>query len=205
MDNFFEKLTLYDIVGYLLPGTLCVVIGIWEYIAEAHVNGILEAYALYIFLGILAMGYLAGILISEMGYIIYRLSENRKIVSAGIGYDKIGYPVIKKALVKAHVIGEQTDINTHEDVNKYMGYMFSEIQIKEEYRRLHNYASMQLICQNMSVAVLISICISVCRNGWSNYVFWGVFVIFLFWRRWRFFYQRKNFYVVTWFIQEHIS
>lgn len=207
MDNFLEKLTLYDLVGYTVPGTLCVLELVWcaykDTLYSVIASDLFKEYKIYILFAVLLLGYFAGIIITEIGSIIYRPIKHNKSVQRGIDCKAIGYDKIKNALVKAGVIDTGTDVCTDDDVKKYMGYMYGEIQVNPTYSRLHNYASMELVCQNMSVAVLIGIVVWIIRYGWTCEMIGGLVIIALLYSRWKFFYQRKNFYAVAWFVQAH--
>lgn len=206
MDNFLEKLTLYDLVGYTIPGTLCVLIFggyIWgEKISDILKSNIFSEYKIYIILGLLIMGYLAGIIVTEIGDWAVGVLKKLDDVEAGIGYEKIGYDLIKAALVESGAISVGASICMEEDVDIYMGYMYGELQTDSKYSRLHNYASMELLCQNMLIATAALIAWWV-KAGFTYGIVGGLFVEYLFYRRWKLCYQRKKFYVAAWFVQKH--
>lgn len=212
MNNFLEKFTLYDWFGYMMPGTLCVVMFGWCFydnrILDILSNDIFKEYKLYIVLGILVVGYIVGIVLTQIGDFVYntcivRLCGN---ITKKIGYDKIGYGKIKEALVKSKVIESNTTIATDKDVDNYMGYIYGDIQTDAKYTRIHNYASMELICKNLSISILA---------GWGMWLLGreqnfrmtlvALATVAVLFCRWKFFYQRKHFYAAAWFTQSQLS
>lgn len=212
MNNFFEKTTLYDWQGYMIPGTLCVVMfGLCFF--ETSIRNILsddvfKDYTLYLVLLILVVGYIVGICLTQIGEIVFagveklsaKIAEGKKY--GRIGYENIGYENIKKALLQAKVIDSDTVIDSEEKVSWYMGYIYGEIQTNPCYMRIHNYASMELTCKNLSIAILVSWAMWSFKCGCHcmQTVAAGIAVALLC-CRWDLFNKRKLFYAAAWFTQ----
>lgn len=202
MDNFFEKFTLYDLLGYTIPGTILLVVMAKDVLIKAYELELLENFMIYICLTALVLGYCIGVAVAG----VVRAFETVILKSKFCNYEfeKIGYEAIKRALYNAGVINENTEVNSEEDVQKHLGYMYGEIQSKAKYKRLHNYAAMELFCENMSfVCGLSTVIISIRDNASCWIVVCGVLLVCLFGFQANTFNERKDFYAVAWFVKSH--
>lgn len=214
MDNFLEKFTLYDFFGYAIPGTIVSLLLGREFLREIHQNGILEKYTIYVAIIIIIIGYCVGVAASVIIELICDIFK--KIVQQAKGnkqssgselkifkngeLEEIGYEAIKRALKKAKIIKNLGRIKKNEDVVKYIGYMYGEVQVNPKYKRVHNYSAMQLFCSNMvAVGIVISYVFAVEKQ--FNYCLTGFIIALIFALRADFFYKRKIFYAIAWFTE----
>lgn len=208
MDNLFEKFTLYDLVGYTIPGTILLCTTLHNVFMIAYNTKVLKEYNIYICIVTLVLGYCVGVAVCGGVKIIRELCVKiiRKVCN--IGFAKIGYGAIAKALCNSGIITQEVNIKKEEEVLDYLGYIFSEIQVSSDYKRLHNYASMQLFCENMALSGLVSMIIITAKYYnviAKGYIVAGFFLVILFLVQAIMFYKRTNFYAVAWFVKSHIA
>lgn len=202
-----QKITLYDLLGYAVPGTVLVIGAGACMLGETEDMSLYGDYAGYISAGIILLGYILGIAISEMseflGSFIKKTTWFQKKKRAG-NLDK---EVVADALEKAGVLKNKSDALSSEKLNSYSTYMYSEIQADSNYSRIHNYASAGLTCRNMALVALL-LTIVWCMNLETHKIctgFAGIFLAWMFLRRWRKQCWKKEEYTVNWFVQKHIK
>lgn len=207
MDSIIEKVTLYDVLGYMLPGSLVMLaVGgklyqgteVWFVESYQDLNG-------FVWYGFILLSYLCGILLSE-------LSRMCKRIMAWVGgKGKIERPVsneiIIAALKKAEVINSG---DTQIDVERYMSYMYSVVQTDQNYKRIHNYASAESMYKNLAFAVFLSAVIVSTYSGgyaWGNVVcpLAGGICAVVFWHRHQRFLVKKENYAVSWFVEKYLK
>ena len=187
MDNFFEKITLYDLVGYAIPGTLLLCVGMKDIFIAAYEKDIIKDYTLYVALITLILGYCVGVISSSFVLLISEKILRGRFRTKNVEFYKIGYEAIAKALRQAGVMQEDKKIDNEEDVFKYLGYIYGDVQVTKQFKRIHNYSSIQLFCENMALT---------CSVG-------GVITTLLFIFQANLFCNRKNFYAVAWFVKKY--
>lgn len=212
MSSVIEKITLYDLLGYAIPGTVFIGLIGWACVMRWDIDFLekYKDYTGYVIAVWLVLGYVFGIVISEIMSSFFELfikdSGWFQKRSAIVGND---YKAIAKALVKAGLIQNKKEIQSMNDAMKYMTYMYSIIQSDPKYNRVHNYASLELLCKNMafvfgvgSIAALW--CIKECC---ILIVLLALFLIssFMFARRWRKVYWKKRSYTISWFVDKYVK
>lgn len=121
---------------------------------------------------------------------------------------KLGMDSIRKALQKSGLITK--DISQNQISDEYIQLMYSDIQTDTNYKRIHNYASAEVMYKNMTFALffgsasafLISIYFKSFAEDWVVSVV-GVFLAIVFIRRRKRFDEKKKQYTVEWFVKKY--
>ena len=171
MQSVREKITLYDILGYLFPGVLFeIIIGgihwlemfrlqkIWDLIQIVKIANELKIYITVI---VIISGYCLGILISEISFIIYKkilkniriVKKNKEQNTSGVTEESLEKALIKFGISKIEL--DKVKTTTTHLQKEYGKIMYGVIQSDEKYRRIHNYASSELMYRNLSCVLLI--------------------------------------------------
>ncbi len=207
-----QKMTLYDLLGYAVPGSCMLIILLFNTENIALGNKLFTSYAGYLVGAIILFGYVLGIAISEVTDFILSVSIKRTSWFLCGNPLKLYYERLALALGNAGIADfkDFTSVQTaetggdsaalQEKVAKYSTYIYSEIQADKTYSRIHNYASAALICKNMAFVTVVSGI--VCYN--KHFVLWIVLAA-AFLRRWRKNYWKKEEYAADWFIQKHLE
>ncbi|MCB6545885.1 hypothetical protein [Blautia glucerasea] len=229
MDNIFEKVTLYDILGYLVPGLLfeilSMVIFTLKYVYalgnipktqivlkilenSKNISGIIT-------LGIIILAYCIGLVISEFGNLIENLwrcigkKEKKDWLKRVEKNIIVADEEIKEALIATGNYNETKLLGTDLQ-NDYNRFMYATIQKDEKYKRIHNYSSAKLLYRNLMCAIVfaqIATCLFI-RGGigiWLNaYILVpccvGILVLGMRWRR---FYWKTIEYTKVWFVERY--
>lgn len=219
MDSVFEKITLYDLLGYMVPGSLFLILLYYGYCPNLE-KGDLNLYEEY--KGIISVccvigSYVCGIAISEIARWIltgigHLLGKCCCIPGTVNGYDKlerdIGTEIIKSALQNSHLVEINSGI-TGNIVGKYWNVMYSDIQSDADYKRIHNYASAATMYKNMAFALLgggvwASILRQPLQKDEITVSCVLLFCVIIFVVRWARFEKKKERYAVMWFVKKHI-
>lgn len=197
--ELLQKLTLYDLLGYTLPGSMLLAI----YKSE-NMKEILD---ISIFGGILFIGcgFLTGIMISEVMQWIENMFGKRYGKKQ---WDKV-YKIyaltherIFKALKNAQIISEeQTDSQTVGRAQQYYRAMYTDIQSDSRYSRIHNYTSAAVMYRNMIFVSIFCIMMGIVAKNWEKIIV-GLAAMICFGSRWKRFDIKKKGYTVCWFIEK---
>lgn len=216
MGSILEKVTLYDFLGYLVPGLVFLTIVLFCPVADMNNVETLNIYNTGIFTAIfLLAGFTLGILLSEISRIIFsvpfcfRRFRNfyYKIVLKKSGLET---EVIKQALINSRFMLTPSSDNI-QDIAQYCRTMYGDIQIDEQYKRIHNYASAESMYKNLSCAFLIGGAIFWlhfnCAQhlpGWVFcFIWWGGVLLFA--RRHIRFHLKKDLYTLVWFVRKYLT
>lgn len=207
MDGVLEKITLYDILGYFVPGSLLVVICLLGADPKDLISH-LEQWADYkggLYFVFFLISYLAGIVLSEvMAWawkpLIALVGKENKIPK------EITSEQILAALKKSGVCDEEDSIKTkmEEDfMGYYFPYMYGIIQKSDSYKRIHNYASAYVLYKNVAGALILGAC-TMLRNDVSNKWIGTVCIIMsiVFGVRGVRFQEKRNRYAIIWFVEK---
>lgn len=148
-------------------------------------------------------------LLELMDKLMRNISQIRNIFSgeqkelSTIGCDKT-----VEALIAAGIVQKGT-ILSEDEIEKYIGYMFADIQSDASYSRVHNYASSELVCKNLAIVVALSSVLLfryrptllINRGGIGI----GLLSALLLYCRGIRQKNRKLDYTLDWFIQKHTS
>ena len=176
MGSMLEKITLYDILGYLLPGCLLETIVCLEYMLEKwvladgvleRIKEILEQFNSFFVVAFIIGGYCLGLILSECS-----AWANRKLgYENKIKYDNraITDDVLKKAILSTGLVEKkelERRLRTKNIKNPQVIYgtlMYALLQHDEKYKRIHNYRSGKLMYRNLCGAMVIGGLYVICR------------------------------------------
>lgn len=214
MGNLLEKITLYDILGYMFPGCVLLLFLFLGACSEdffAFLNRWKENMGILSFLFILA-SYLCGIILSELTELAVWI---KKKIRAGkpVEWEKDASlrEQVAAALIKSGYHETKEDIKT-EIENKgltrtrYMGYMYGAVQGSAEYKRIHDYASAFVLYKNLAAAFAIGTAALALSGKWDfgALAAGGVCCLLMINRSIRF-YHKKNLYAVVWFLDKYLK
>ncbi len=228
MSGLIEKITLYDLLGYALPGSILLgMISFTAMMIQGNMKSLYDMYkdaVGYFFIVLLILGYVAGMLMAEITDRIKNLfSESlRADMSQYLRDHRVNYSQVGQALMNAGYVEKKEEIQSAEDVLKYLSGMYGDIQSDAKYNRLHNYASAKLICKNMAFVsisgILLSVIYLLFTWDFSKEMLYNLvqalvpavvmIVVFLyaadlFKSRWEKMFQKTNFYTVIWFAEKY--
>ena len=230
MDSLAEKVTLYDLLGYLFPGCimdLMILAGLYHKYTDWFSKFSVKECPVGFYLAFFGISYLAGLTLSELStwivsfYNAYAAERIKKIKKAvmkwgrngrapeadgavkEIGQTGISVERLAEALEKSGVEGGRDEIKRKIEIDGWKIYkarMYGAIQYKGEYKRIHNYASMKVLCKNLVLALVVGqVVLRLC--GVFSWIFLAVVVpvaVLLMARGIRFG-RKKNMYTVIWF------
>lgn len=232
MDSILEKVTLYDVLGYLVPGSLVVLAACGKFliIDGDGIAKIYENYAGFIIYSFVIVSFVCGILLSEVCKcfldICKKIRESDKkfikwfkatfkikkdSVAERTKTEEIVFPVPDEIIIEAL---ENAGLIAHHDgeinINRYLMQMYSDIQSDKNYKRIHNYASAEAMYKNLALAVLISGIIvgtywgnDICHIA-AGAVAGGAGAIIFFHRYIRFGHKKCG-YTVCWYVEKYIE
>lgn len=223
MDSVIEKITLYDILVYLLPGSLIILSLIHVYFLKSNIGieKVLADYSGLLVYAFIVLSFLCGVLLSEVGYwafaildkIVKRVKgkENGRIQDGNKNRNSDKWPVsdelIKKALVKGHILSEENEFDDNKK-QEYLGSMYSDIQTDKTFNRIHNYVSAKFMYKNLILAIIVSVMIYGERfTGEYNHaiIFVATASIIMLSVRYRRFVGKTNYYTVLWYAEKYLN
>ncbi len=232
MENLLEKITLYDLLGYMFPGcilNLIIIVG-----ASQQYSGMVEkVYKDYeggIVFAFFIISYLTGILLSEISASIISLCDKyikkeRKLPrkkcwigrllgkikiderTGGIEGTGISEKELAAALVNSGLAEGQDKINEKIEMQGwllYRKYMYGIIQSDEKYRRIHNYASIPVFCKNATTALIVGILVLL-LYGNRSYILMAILLLaaVVFAKRGFRFKKKTDMYTIVWFVDKN--
>lgn len=202
--ELLQKLTLYDLFGYTVPGFLAV--WLYEYNGKLWQADNISVGSLCI---LVVLGYVAGALITEIAELFERglmkfIPESKKddYWKELCGIYGISTDMISHALENAKIIAGSQNVSAEQLVRQYYTYMYSEIQTDAQYGRLHNYLSAELLYKNMFLVSLFAIYMGVTNSAGVESVIGAAGALCFAIRRIRFA-ERSRGYTVCWFVQKY--
>lgn len=210
MDTFFERITFYDLYGYTIPGSFLILMLSSPHLSQ--IMGIWDQYenlAIYIFIVAVLLSFITGILISEIAHwlfyiILYKLDLRFKHLQM----DKLKLPESRavNALKCTGVLMDSYTIS--EQIQNNLPYIYGEIQTDSKYKRIHNYASCEILYRNMAMALSISIIFITYSSDLEAIQRIAIFLlfiisVFLMGRRSYRFMVKKESYAVYWFVEKY--
>lgn len=208
MDGVLEKITLYDILGYLFPGCVLMMMILTAYkdwtlklVAEMGDNTGILYFAFFL------ISYLMGMAVSEAAMFI--LSISRKVITfiagkcgwRGIQRNDLWKEQMIKALKKSGISNDENEIRNN--FGFYMTYVYSVVQSSAEYKRIHNYKSACVMYKNMIFALLAgNIVMYLCKVADIRFYVSCIVICVLLVRRYVRFSAKTDEYTVTWFIDK---
>ncbi len=215
MDSVFEKITLYDILGYLFPGSVLMLLFLFGVDAKTVV-GFFEKWNVgngFMYLAFFLVSYLIGIALSELmtyvwkvGFGIYRRFSKGSNRNCKRVEEKYSPEEIADVLSKIGIKDEKEIIKSTIGVSfreRYMQYIYGVIQGKEEYKRIHNYASAYVLYKNVTGALMIGAVYILISMGRSHLLFCVVCILLaiIFAVRATRFQNKKEDYAIIWFME----
>lgn len=217
MDSVAGKVTLYDIIGYWIPGMIFEIIFGIELFNQYIINS-LDADLLKLlgemkaYLGVIAVivAYCIGLLISETANwiekIVCRIFKDKLK-----GHTELSAQVIRKALEKSKVVDSNV-LSQCEDINLqkvYFKEMYARIQGEQNSQRIHNYASAKVLYRNLVISILSALITTMIQRGkWQSFVVihlggYCVIAMVLLSIRWWRFYGKVQTYTTMWFVEKY--
>jgi hypothetical protein len=237
MDSIIEKITMYDILGYLVPGLLFIVLGVSGKVLEVISNETLPIdklgdFSAILWMAVIVVAYAAGIALSEvmrwvclvcgkvtscLGKINFFAKIREKLRSfcqkESDENDRISR--IKQALDKGGYLSEEEQRKDWgaDDVEKKYDTMYADIQVDENYSRLHNYASSEVFYKNLTMATAAGVAVDILAfgGGYGGTIGRGkevaiaVVLTAVFWVRFRRFAKKKEKYTLHWFVEKYTN
>lgn len=194
-----QKLTLYDLLGYALPG--CVLLFFLSTENPGNLTK-MEAGGVVLFI---AFGFLTGIMISEFMRWVEMLSGKlfeKKQWNAVWNKYALSCERMGRALKKAHILDHIENAADNMIFSKYRTAIYADIQTDSKYSRIHNYASLALLCKNMFLVMLFCLIDGIIRNSFEEGLF-GAIGLCCFGIRWQRFSSKKIGYAICWFLEKY--
>lgn len=213
MSSVVEKITLYDLLGYMVPGAVFLFVLVGNYFLTMP-KEILQCYEKYV--GMIAFvfvvcSYVCGILISELAryvFAVYTFFEKYSLDEIEMKEFEKKLP-LKKALQESQLIEGQINMADADAVKHYTKIMYGDIQADEKFKRIHNYTSAEVLYKNLSMAFLL--CAVLAGFGWSSWpagqvtlpVAGCLIAAFVFMVRSFDFNCKKRRYTLIWFVEKY--
>lgn len=194
-----QKLTLYDLLGYALPG--CVLLFFFNSENSENLTK-MEAGGVLLFI---AFGFLTGIMISEiMRWVEMLIGKlfGKKQWNAVWNKYALSCERMERALKKAHILGRIENAADKAVFSKYKTAIYADIQTDSKYSRIHNYASLALLCKNMFFVTTFCMIDGIIKNLLGEGVF-GAIGLCCFGIRWQRFNSKKIGYAICWFLEKY--
>lgn len=211
MESILEKLTLYDLLGYTIPGSMIIIsIKLITFLngqsaGQAVPYGYIEAGGMGLLIGIV-LSYVLGIAISEVsGWLFQLIAKLEKTYDGTEGRMKVTYKEVTAALKKAGLLSGSENINNRKDLENYLERMYADISIDQTYKRIHNYASALVLYRNLFLAFLISaiMMLGLCVMDSVPICIFLIILSIIFLKRSIRFRNKKNKYTVWWFVHKY--
>lgn len=207
MDSVLEKITLYDLLGYFMPGSLVTLLVGYGILTSGNtaMGKWYQDYTGLVLYAFIVLSFVCGILLAEIGRILLkRMDKEKEVYKLPIPFN-----IVQEAMEKAGLQYPDFDENR---TQKYLKDMYSDIQSDKNYSRIHNYASAKYMYRNMMMAVIVNTLLSggffVQRQDYCS-VLWivpiGVIITYLFWGRYQRFKRRVRDYTVYWYVEKYLG
>ncbi len=214
MDSIFEKITLYDILGYLFPGAVFVLLvgAIPFFCIWTKHYSLLKDCGGGIILCALLISYVAGVALSELSNILVRERNRDEETVNKFLADRHLEPV--DLINRSGIVARKLEGGT--SLCDCFQIIYADIQTDSAFRRIHNYASAEVMCKNMFMALAAGGVFFALEYVWdwrfcgfpslssivSVLIIAGMAVLYFF--RWKRFYHKKLRYTFLWF-EEKVS
>lgn len=212
MENVLEKITVYDILGYLCPGCVFILMLIFNmdqkevesFLAQWHDNMPIVYFAFFL------ICYISGIMLSEISelvIVIFGKFVGRKIKRNGWFEDEYNLEQMACALKRS---GRKEEIKEIKEKLKkssgkyYMGYIFGSIQVCPEYKRIHDYAATYTLYKNITTSLAAGLILTrIYGSNTDRRFYWvSVLLVIIFFVRSCRFYNKKEYYTRIWFMEK---
>lgn len=215
MSTFLEKITLYDLIGYTVPGFVFLLVVLYGLQDILDVLGKYKDTNGFFAVVILVVSYCVGIVLSELGRILdgildCLLAFAGRYIHPSRGTARIFADMenIKRAMQNSKFWEGQ---DAPEVNSQAIRMMYSDIQTDDNFKRIHNYASAGVMYKNMFMSLFLGDSIILLRHGFGgvqypyfNACFWTLlFLSVIFCVRWKRFDEKKDIYTINWFIKKY--
>lgn len=201
--ELLQKLTLYDLLGYTLPGCILILVcgGEDRTTQLLHIvnKGCGKSAAVF---ALLCCGYILGIITAELMNRILKKTKQLEITDKMYEKYHVDDDRISQSLKKAGIIQENGEASGLELFRLYYGEMYAKIQTDEKYFRIHNYASAELLYKNMIFVSLMCVISFILKQDILG-ILLGVVGVICFCMRWKRFYEKKLGYCLGWFLDKY--
>lgn len=215
MNSIIEKITLYDFFGYLIPGSVFMSLLSVRIIQEVGSDVLtdLQNFKSQLTVFFLLWSFLSGLILSELARVISDFVDKRGLKDTYVNSVKkaanIDESMLKEAIKKSKLV-ENGDLIQNTNLLNYLPMIYGTVQSDEKYKRLHNYASSEIMYKNLTVAVFLGgipeiLFLPQKLQGWSMkgiFVVWILSVILLMHRYYRF-RIKKSVYSLIWFVEKY--
>lgn len=224
MNSVIEKVTLYDFFGYLIPGLTFLLLAWAGPVAEyEELQELIKSNTGTVVSVSLLAGFVCGIILSEAfrlvcdicAYIMKKyFLKKGKVRKDELAAIEEATGINKEILQKAIECSGYT--RRCAGSGKILSVMYGNIQSDERYKRIHNYASSEVLGKNLAAAVLTG---GLTEGLWMRMsgdlvlpgstlcmisVIW-ICIFLLLIRRYRKFKRKKECYAVIWFVQKYAA
>ena len=159
---------------------------------------------------VILLSFVTGILISEIAHrIFYTILNKYTLRFSHLEMNKLKLPESLAVNALKHLGVYVTDAcKISEEIQKNLFYIYGEIQVDSKYKRIHNYASCEVLYRNMAMSLcVLEIFVIFARNMETHYKIWisllfiiGAILMAI--RAYRFM-IKKELYAVYWFIEKY--
>lgn len=200
--DLLQKLTFYDLLGYVLPGS--VLIGLWQWNESGHNLALDKSsafWAVYIILS-----YLVGIMISEVAERLGRVTHTVPALGKKDSLQEIckTYGItlsqLTERLKKAKMLEEDKNITKFEELEQHARWIYSIVQ-RDPQSRIHNYASAALLYKNIMLVAVFCFAFGFYYRTWQEIVA-GFISFVIFGLRYHKFHRKKLGYSLCWFLSK---
>ncbi len=222
MDSVFEKITLYDILGYLFPG--CILMLILMYAEKDQLLTSLvqwEDHTGILCVTFILISYLFGMALSELMRLISRIpkavhlrSRNQEELPENKTGRWSGKEEMKAQVARAFaaygIYADETEAREKIEADSegwHSRYMYGCIQTDANYKRIHNYASALVMYKNLAGALFTGglVCLFLLNPAEHLFGFVLCFILgFLFYMRYLRFQKKQKQYVAMWFVDKYL-
>lgn len=202
---------MYDLFGYMLPGSVLLILISYEKIIEfaEEIIQYENFTGIFVFVFIIC-SYVCGIVISQIARFILDIIYCKFIKKIQqFKTSKIDTKIVKEALINSKLVNHK--IQEDDIVDKYMTVMYADIQTDDNFKRIHNYESSEVMYKNLSISFLIGslvtdsiIIIPFGKFSISLPCVCAFMALIMGVRAIRFLEKRRR-YTVIWFLKKHMG
>lgn len=224
MDSMLEKITLYDIMSYFVPGFLCLVLIVFALIPELSTSNldVYNNYKGYIGFTFVIFSYVAGIAISSVARffcsLINEFLKKRKEDKSNETYNQS----LRNALLQSGMsekdaescISKDDPLLPRQRQDFLDMWIYADIQADPRYKRIHNYASSEFMYKNIAVAFVLAAIVPEIlhfflklelQENMNILIVFEILLAVIFFLRWKRFEEKKKKYAVNWFIEKYCA
>lgn len=225
MESLLEKITLYDILGYFIPGALfwsLLICGMFPEFKKitSEIGGDNITYFGFIFV---IFSYVFGIAISSVSrricWVIQNFGNKNHLdnINITVNPSVLEAALIRSGISESEIEKENNKLKDRNEktsslVKAFSARVFADIQTDTNYKRIHNYSSSESMYKNLAFAFFGGAILPYILKHFADLEVSSqmnlfciieiiIGVIFLF--RWHRFYRKKIEYTWYWFIKKY--